>query len=47
VQQAGVALNEGALFGAGGEGHARLNFGCCRKLLTQALEQMETALKAR
>jgi len=47
VQQAGVALNEGALFGAGGEGHARLNFGCCRELLTRALQQMEIALKAR
>jgi cystathionine beta-lyase len=47
LQNARVALNEGDLFGAGGEGHARLNFGCCRDLLTRALEQMEAALLAR
>ncbi|MFO7696702.1 MAG: PatB family C-S lyase [Anaerolineae bacterium] len=47
VQQARVALNEGSLFGPGGDGHVRLNFGCCRDLLTRALEQMEAALSAR
>ncbi|WP_347986693.1 PatB family C-S lyase [Methylomonas sp. AM2-LC] len=45
VQQAGVALNDGEPFGPGGSGFVRLNFGCPRSTLTQALEQMRTALK--
>lgn len=47
LRSARVALNEGEAFGAGGEGHARLNFGCNRGLLYRALEQMEAALLAR
>jgi len=47
LREAHVALNEGASFGPGGEGHVRLNFGCCRALLAQALGQMEQALLAR
>jgi cystathionine beta-lyase len=45
LQQAGVALNDGEQFGPGGSGFVRLNFGCPRSTLTQALEQMRTALK--
>lgn len=41
-----VALNEGASFGSGGEGFVRLNFGCPRATLTEALERMEGALLA-
>ncbi|MEZ0396766.1 MAG: MalY/PatB family protein [Anaerolineales bacterium] len=44
LQQARVALNEGAEFGPGGEGFVRLNFGCPRVTLTEALERMAGAL---
>jgi cystathionine beta-lyase len=43
-EKAGVVLNEGAWFGAGGEGFARLNFGTPRKILLEALERMAAAL---
>ncbi len=46
LEHAKVALNEGAWFGAGGEGFARLNFGCPRPLLQEALERMEKAVGA-
>jgi cystathionine beta-lyase len=42
-----VALNDGGSFGPGGEGFVRLNFGCCRALLVQALTRMRTALQGR
>ncbi len=45
LKQARVALNEGKGFGSGGEGFVRLNFGCPRATLTQALERMATALQ--
>lgn len=45
LQQARVALNDGRSFGRGGEGFARLNFGCPRPLLVEALERMKAALK--
>jgi cystathionine beta-lyase len=44
LKQAKVALNEGGEFGSGGEGFVRLNFGCPRKTLTEALERMKAAL---
>jgi cystathionine beta-lyase len=47
LQQARVALNNGATFGHGGEGFVRLNFGCPRPVLTQALDRMKQALLAR
>jgi cystathionine beta-lyase len=46
IEHARVALNDGASFGAGGEGFVRLNFGCPRSLLAEALERMKAALKA-
>jgi cystathionine beta-lyase len=42
-EDAGVGLSDGSSFG--GEGYVRLNFGCPRPLLRQALERMERALK--
>jgi cystathionine beta-lyase len=42
--EAGVALNDGSHFGQEGEGFVRLNFGCPRSTLTQALERMQAAL---
>jgi cysteine-S-conjugate beta-lyase len=44
LSKAKVALNEGAEFGPGGEGFVRLNFGCPRRTLTEALERMKQAL---
>jgi cystathionine beta-lyase len=44
LKQARVALNEGRNFGPGGEGFVRLNFGCPRRTLEEALERMKTAL---
>jgi cystathionine beta-lyase len=44
LEQAKVALNDGAEFGPGGEGFVRLNFGCPRKTLEEALGRMKQAL---
>jgi cystathionine beta-lyase len=44
LDQAQVALNDGKRFGDEGEGFVRLNFGCPRTILTQALERMRAAL---
>jgi cysteine-S-conjugate beta-lyase len=44
LKQARVALNEGKEFGAGGEGFVRLNFGCSRATLVEALERMKAAI---
>jgi cysteine-S-conjugate beta-lyase len=46
LERARVALSDGALFGPGGTGFVRLNFGCPRSLLTQALDRMREALTA-
>jgi len=43
LEQARVALNNGVDFGPGGEGCVRLNFGCTRALLLQALDQQALA----
>jgi cysteine-S-conjugate beta-lyase len=44
LKTAKVALNNGSDFGPGGEGFVRLNFGCSRAILVEALERMKTAL---
>jgi cystathionine beta-lyase len=44
LENARVALNDGVRFGQGGEGFVRLNFGCPRATLSEALERMRTAL---
>ena len=44
LREARVALNDGAEFGPGGEGFVRLNFGCSRATLVEALERMKRAL---
>ena len=43
VDKAHLALNDGAMFGAGGEGFMRLNIGCPRKTLERAMNQLKTA----
>jgi cystathionine beta-lyase len=44
LKEARVAMNDGATFGRGGEGFVRLNFGCPRWRLTEALDRMSDAL---
>ncbi len=44
IKEGKVALNDGAEYGKGGEGFARLNFACPRKTLADALERMADAV---
>ena len=44
VNRAHLALNDGAMFGPGGEGFMRLNVGTPRSILLQALLQLEQAM---
>ncbi len=44
-KKAGLALNQGAMFGKEGEGFMRLNVGCPRATLQQALEQLRKAVE--
>jgi cystathionine beta-lyase len=46
LERAKVALNDGPDYGQGGEGFLRLNFGCPRATLVEALRRMEVALAA-
>lgn len=45
VNKAHLALNDGMMFGKPGEGFMRLNIGCSRLVLVQALKQLENAVK--
>lgn len=45
IQQAGLGLNKGVMFGEGGQGFMRLNFACPRQVLRRALDQLAEALK--
>jgi cystathionine beta-lyase len=45
LKHAQVALMPGPDYGRGGEGFLRLNFGCPRSTLQDALERMERALR--
>ncbi len=44
IKNARVAMNDGESFGQGGQGFLRLNFGCPRSMLAEALERMKKAL---
>lgn len=44
LQNARVALNDGKAFGEEGDGFVRLNFGCPRSMLSEALLRMKRAL---
>jgi len=46
LREARVALGDGASFGRGGEGFVRLNFGCPRATLMEALTRMKRALQS-
>lgn len=45
IQKAGLALNDGAMFGPGGAGFQRMNLACPRALLGQALEKLRAGLE--
>lgn len=45
VNKAHLALNDGEMFGQGGEGFMRMNVGTPRSVLQQALEQLRQALQ--
>ncbi|MBO7418800.1 MAG: pyridoxal phosphate-dependent aminotransferase [Bacteroidaceae bacterium] len=45
VDKAHLALNDGTMFGPEGKGFMRLNVGCPRSILQQALTQLEQAIK--
>jgi cysteine-S-conjugate beta-lyase len=44
LKEAKVALSDGLQFGATGQQHVRLNFGCRRELLLEALDRMRASL---
>ena len=44
--KAKVAVSDGKIFGKGGEGHVRINFGTSRALLKEGLEKMSRAMKS-
>ncbi len=44
LENAKLALNDGAWFGAGGEGHVRLNFATSQYIIEKALERIKIAL---
>jgi len=44
IQKAKLALNDGPMFGPGGEGFQRMNIACPRSVLRQALERLAAAL---
>lgn len=46
VDKAHLALNDGTIFGGGGENHMRLNVATPRALLLRALQALEAAIKA-
>jgi len=46
INRAGLWLNAGTMFGAGGEGFQRLNIACSRRVLEKALIQLEKAVKS-
>ena len=46
VDKAGLALNDGEMFGQGGQGFMRMNVGCPRQTLMLALDKLREALEA-
>ncbi len=45
IEDAQLALNKGWMFGREGQGHMRLNVGCPRDVLSEALNRIYNALK--
>ena len=47
LQKARVAMDDGFVFGPGGEGYVRMNIACPKSVLAEALERIENAVKHR
>ena len=47
VDEARLALNDGEMFGPGGEGFMRLNVGVPRQVILEALTRLESAINSR
>ena len=47
LNNAQVAMNDGAMFGPGGDNFVRLNFGCPKSMLIEGLNRMRTAMDNR
>jgi cystathionine beta-lyase len=45
TDEAGIGLNNGARFGTGGDGWMRINIGCPRKILEEALNRLKIAFE--
>ena len=45
VNKAQLALNDGRIFGEGGDGYMRINIACPRKILEKALYQLKNAVE--
>ncbi len=45
VKDAGLALNDGEMFGIGGEGFMRMNIGTSKKVLEKAMKQLQKAVE--
>ncbi|NMB55800.1 MAG: putative C-S lyase [Leptolinea sp.] len=45
LKKARIAFNNGESFGTGGKGFVRMNFGCTKTILLEALERMKNALR--
>jgi cysteine-S-conjugate beta-lyase len=45
LKKAHIAFNSGESFGVEGKGFVRLNFGCTKAMLNEALERMITAMQ--
>ena len=46
LEEAGLWLDDGAIFGAGGRGFTRINVACPRATLDEALDRLEAAVAA-
>jgi cystathionine beta-lyase len=46
INRAHLALNDGEMFGSGGEGHMRLNVGEPRSIVQRGLEQLAEAVNS-
>ena len=44
LKKSRVAFNDGGVFGNGGQGFVRLNFGCPRRLLEEGLIEIKEAI---
>jgi len=44
IEKAGLGLNDGPMFGPGGEHHQRMNIACTREVLSKGLEQLNDAV---